>query len=128
MRFILMANADANSEAGGSGDPRLMAAINQLAEEWTRAGVLVGTGALLPSSSGARLRFSGDELAVLDGPFPETKELIAGYAIVDVKSKAEAVELATRFMLLHREVLGPTWEGRSEIRQMYDSGDFTPCK
>jgi hypothetical protein len=127
MRFILMANADSTSEAGGAPNLELMAAIGQLAEEWTRAGLLVGTGGLLPSSSGARLPCSGGELTVIDGPFPETKELIAGYAIVDVKSKAEAIELASRFMLLHREILGPTWEGRSEIRQMYDDRDVTPC-
>ncbi len=86
----------------------------KLIEEMAKAGVLLATDGLQPSSKGARVRISGGKFTVTDGPFTEAKELIAGHAIVQVKSKEEAIEWAKRFL----KVMG---EGESEIRQMHDA-------
>jgi hypothetical protein len=94
-----------------------MAAMGQLIEEMARAGVLIATDGLQPSSKGARVRISNGQLSVTDGPFTESKELIAGYAILDVKSKEEAIELTKRFL----QVVG---EGESEIRLMHEPPAF----
>jgi hypothetical protein len=123
---MLIANATKDSEVGAPPDPGLMAAIGKLSEDMTRAGVLVGMGGLYPSSKGARLRLSGGKVTVTDGPFTEAKEIIGGYAIVRVKSKEEAVELAKRFWEIHAEVLGPSYVGAGEVRQMFDPSDFAP--
>ena len=117
MRFMIMVKSTEN--AGPPPEP-LMAAIAKLGEEAMRAGVMVETGGLLPSSMGARVRLSAGKLIVTDGPFAESKELIGGYAVYDVKSKKEAIEWASRFMQLHKEHW-PRWEGESEIRQMFDA-------
>jgi len=117
MRFMIMVKSTEN--AGPPPEP-LMAAIAKLGEEAMRAGVMVETGGLLPSAMGARVRLSAGKLIVSDGPFAESKELIGGYAVYDVKSKKEAIEWASRFMQLHKEHW-PRWEGESEIRQMFDA-------
>jgi hypothetical protein len=96
-----------------------MAAVGQLIEEMAKAGVLIATDGLGPSSKGARVQISGGKFTVVDGPFTETKELIAGYAIVQARSKEEAIELAKRFL----KVMG---EGESEIRLMHDAPAFPP--
>ena len=126
MRFMLIAYATKESEAGALPDPRMMAAIGKLSEDMARAGVLVGMGGLAPSSMGARVRLAGGKVTVTDGPFTEAKELIGGYAIVEVKSKAEAIELARRFWELHAEVFGPSYVGGGEIRQMFGPDDIPP--
>src|SRR3954462_15695879 len=123
MRFILTIRADNNTEAGLPPDPKLMEAVGKLTEEMTRSGILLDAGALAPSSQLVRLRASGGKLTRVDGPFAETKEMIAGYAVVDVKSKEEAIELGRRFMQLHQDILGPQWEGESEVRQMFGPAD-----
>jgi|ERR1700730_5561102 hypothetical protein len=120
MKFMLIANATKDSEAGVPPDPRLIAPIGELTEEMAKAGVLVGTGGLAPSSQGTRVRVKGGKVIVTDGPFIETKEIIAGYAIVNVQSKEEAIELAKRFWQVHVEILGPSYEGDGEIRQMFE--------
>jgi hypothetical protein len=94
-----------------------MADMGQLIEEMAKAGVLIATDGLQPSSKGARVRLSGGKFTVIDGPFTETKELIAGYAIIQAKSKEEAIELTKRFL----KVVG---EGESEIRLMHDQPAF----
>jgi hypothetical protein len=94
-----------------------MAAMGKLIEEMAEAGVLLATDGLQPSSKGARVRISGGTFTVTDGPFAETKELIAGYAIIQAQSKPEAIEWAKRFL----EVVG---EGESEIRLMHDAPAF----
>jgi hypothetical protein len=109
-----------STENAGPPPEPLMAAIAKLGEEAMRAGVMVETGGLLPSAMGARVRLSAGKLIVSDGPFAESKELIGGYAVYDVKSKKEAIEWASRFMQLHKEHW-PRWEGESEIRQMFDA-------
>ncbi len=122
MRFMMLVKADANYEAGLPPSAELMAAIGKLTEESAKAGVLVEAGGLLPSSKGARLRLARGKLTVIDGPFTEAKELIGGYAIFQLTSKAEAIELSERFLRVHEEILGPSYEGELEIRQLADFG------
>ena len=122
MRFMMMVKADKDYEAGVPPDPKLLAAIGQFTQEMIKAGVVLATEGLLPSSKGARLRLSEGKLTVIDGPFTEAKELIGGFAIVRANSKAEAIDLGSRFMMLHRQALGGTWEGKCEIRQLSEFG------
>ncbi len=117
MRFMTMVKADPSYEAGDPPSPELMEAIGALAEESARAGVLLEMGGLLPTRAGARIRVSRGKLKVIDGPFSEAKEVIGGYAILQVASKEEAIEQGKRFMALHARIL-PTWEGELEIRQL----------
>ena len=125
MRFMTMVKS---SETSGPPPKALMDAIAKLGEEGARAGVMVEVGGLLPSATGASVRVSGGKLTVTDGPFTEAKELVGGYAVYQVKSKAEAVEWTRRFMELHREHW-KGWEGETEIRQIFDASDFAaaPC-
>lgn len=120
MRFMMMVKCDKNYEAGIPPSPELMAAIGKLSQKMARDGVLLEMGGLLPSSMGARVRLTGSKLIVSDGPFAETKELIGGFAILQAKSKEEAIELGKQFMKVHGQVLGPSYEGELEIRQMAD--------
>jgi hypothetical protein len=119
MRFMMIYRpADTKDmEAGAPPSPQLIAEMGKFIEEMARSGVLLFTDGLLPSSRGARVRQSGGRVTVTDGPFTESKELIAGFAIVRVKSKAEAVELAQRFL----KIAG---DGESEIREMHDTPAF----
>jgi hypothetical protein len=122
MRFMLMAK---NEEEGSVlPTPELMAAIGKLTQELAQSGVLVDTGGLQPTARGAHLKLAGGKITVTDGPFTEAKEIIGGYAIVQVKSREEAVELGKRFLQVHADVLGPSCEMQSEIRQMYDPSDL----
>jgi len=122
MRFIMMIKANKDYEAGVPPDPKLLAAIGQYTQEMIKAGVVLATEGLMPSSKGARLRLSDGKLTVIDGPFTEAKELIGGFAIVKASSKKEAIELGSRFMMLHKEALGGKWEGECEIRQLSEYG------
>jgi hypothetical protein len=117
MRFMMLVKS---AENAGLPPKALMAAIAKLGEEATRAGAMVETGGLLPSAMGARVRLAAGKLTVTDGPFAESKELIGGYAVYDVKSKNEAIEWTSRFMQLHKEHW-PGWEGESEVRQISDA-------
>ena len=96
--------------------PELFEAIMKLGGEATEAGVLLDTAGLLPSASGARVSLAGSKVTVTDGPFTESKELIS-YALYDVRSKEEAIEWASRFVKVHRD-LWPGWEGQTDIRQV----------
>ena len=122
MRFMTLVKS---SEKSGPPPKELMDAIAKLGEEGTKSGFLIETGGLTPSALGARVRISGGKLTVTDGPFAETKEVIGGYAVFQVGSKAEAIEQTVRFMELHRRHW-PAWEGETEIRQIFDAPDF-PC-
>jgi hypothetical protein len=122
MRFIMMIKANKDYEAGVPPDPKLLAAIGQYTQEMIKAGVVLATEGLMPSSKGARLRLSDGKLTVIDGPFTEAKELIGGFAIVKASSRKEAIELGSRFMMLHKEALGGKWEGECEIRQLSEYG------
>lgn len=120
MKFISMVRATKESEAGMPPSPAMIAAIGKFAEEAVRAGVVIEMGGLLPSSMGARVRAAGGKVTVTDGPFAELKELIGGYAILEAKSKAEAIELTRKFMQVHIDVLGSAYEGECELRQLFD--------
>src|SRR5262249_29619732 len=96
MKFLVLVKANKASEAGVLPDEKLLSAMGKYNEELVKAGVLLDLAGLHPSSKGARVRFSGDKRTVLDGPFPETKELIAGYWLIQVKSKEEAIEWIKR--------------------------------
>jgi len=117
MRFMVIVKANKDSEAGVLPKQQLLTEMGKFNEELVKAGVLLAAEGLQASSKGKRVRFSGVKRTVIDGPFTETKELIAGFAIVQVKSKAEVIELAGRFLKL-------AGDGESEIRLMHDTPAF----
>jgi hypothetical protein len=121
MKFLMLYKpADVKSaEAGVPPAKEKMAEMGKFIEEMAKAGVLLATEGCQPTSKGARVRLSRGKLTVTDGPFTEAKELIAGFALVQVKSKQEAIELAQRFL----KVAG---DGESEIRQIFEASDFSP--
>jgi hypothetical protein len=118
MRFMLLVKADKNSEAGVMPSEELLAEMMKYNEELAKAGVLLAGEGLQPSSKGARVSFRGKERTVIDGPFAETKELIAGFWLIQVKSLEEAIEWVKR--------CPNPMEGESEIeiRQVFESDDF----
>jgi hypothetical protein len=120
MRFMMLVKGNSDYEAGKSPSPELMEAIGALAEKGFREGTLVEQGGLLPSSAGALIRVKDGKVRVLDGPFAEARELIGGYAILEVDSRAEAVRMGSEFMDLHARVLGPAFEGELEVRQLFE--------
>jgi hypothetical protein len=122
MRFMMIVK---HAERQGPPPKALMDAIGKLAEEETRAGTMVGSGGLGPTALGARVRLAGGKVAVTDGPFTETNEVIGGYAQFELTSKEAAVESAVRFMELHKKHW-PGWEGETEVRQMFGPEDFGP--
>jgi hypothetical protein len=122
MRFMMMVRANKNTEAGVMPDQRLIAAMGKYNEEMAKAGILLDLAGLQPSTKGARIRFSGGKPTVIDGPFAETKELIAGYWLIQVKSKEEAIEWAKRCPCPHGEAA----EGEIELRQIFELDDFAP--
>jgi len=119
MRFMIIVKASPDSEAGVLPSKELMTAMGNYNEELTKAGILIDCDGLQPSSKGARVRFSGDQRTVIDGPFAETKELIAGYWIWQVKSKQEAIEWVKRCPNPM-----PGTDAEIEIRQVYEAEDF----
>jgi hypothetical protein len=120
MRFMMIVKASKDSEAGKMPSEELLAAMGKYNEELMKAGVLLDLSGLQPSSKGARIKFSGGKRTVIDGPFAETKELIAGYWIIQVKSKQEAIEWAMRVPCPH----GESADGEIEIRQFFELEDF----
>jgi len=118
MRFMIIVKATANSEKGIMPSEELLAAMAAYHEELAKAGVLLDGNGLHPTSKGARIRFAGAKRTVVDGPFAEVKELIAGYTIIQAKSKDEALEWARRMPNPHRE------DGEIEIRQLFELEDF----
>jgi hypothetical protein len=120
MRYMMLVKANKDYEAGIPPSPELMAAVSKLADAATARGAMVTAGGLLPSSHGVRIRVAGGKTSVLDGPFVETKELVGGFAIFDLKSKEEAIENGRRFMQIHADILGSSYEGELEIRPMFD--------
>ena len=118
MRFMMQVRADKNSEAGVLPTKELVAAMGKFNEAMAKAGVMLAGDGLLPSSKGARVTFSGVKRTVSEGPFPEAKELIAGFWMIQVKSKQEAIEWAKRVPFADGEVV--------EIRQVFEASDFPP--
>ena len=119
MRFMIFVKASADSEAGILPSEELMTAMGNFNEELAKAGILIDCDGLQPSSKGARVRFSGDQRTVIDGPFAETKELIAGYWLWEVKSKQEAIDWVKRCPNPM-----PGTDAEIEIRQVYEAEDF----
>jgi hypothetical protein len=117
MRILGMLKADKDSEAGAPPSMELMERMGTFIDEVMKAGVLVTTDGLTPSSMGKRVRLSGGKVTVIDGPFTESKELIASYALFEVTSMDEAIKWTTRFL----DVLG---EGECELRPIFDPMDF----
>ena len=118
MRFMVIVKASKDSEAGVMPDEKLLAAMGKFNEELVKAGVMLAGEGLHPSSKGARVRFSGAKRTVIDGPFAETKELVAGFWIWQVKSKEEVIEWVKRCPNPMRE------DSEIEIRQVFEAEDF----
>ncbi len=118
MRFMVIVKADKDSEAGVMPDEKLLTAMGKYNEELVKAGIMLAGEGLQPSSKGARVKFSGDKRTVVDGPFAETKELIAGFWLWQVKSKEEAIEWVKR---CPNPMLG---DSEIEIRQVFETEDF----
>ena len=119
MRFIVMAMATKESEAGPPPKPEAFVAMQKYNEEAVKAGVLLAAEGLAATSKGARVKFSGDTRTVIDGPFAETKEVVAGFSIIQVKSLEEAIEWVKR-----APNGSPSGEGEVEIRKLMDVEDF----
>ena len=119
MRFMVIVKANKDSEAGVLPEEKLLRDMGNYNEELAKAGVLLAAEGLQPSSKGARVRFSGTKRTVIDGPFSETKELIAGFWIIQVKSKEEAIEWVKRSPNPF-----PGAESEIEIRQVFEMDDF----
>jgi len=119
MRFMIIVKATPESEAGELPSAELLEAMGKYNEELVRAGVMLAGEGLQPSSKGARVRFSGGNRTVIDGPFAETKELIAGFWLIQAKSKDEAIEWVKRAPNPF-----PGTESEIEIRQVFEADDF----
>jgi hypothetical protein len=119
MRFMVIVKATPDSESGALPDPKLVEEMGNYNEQLAKAGVLLAGEGLHPSSKGARVRFSGAKRTVVDGPFTETKELIAGFWLFQVKSREEAIEWVKRAPNPF-----PGQDSEVEIRQVYELADF----
>ena len=122
MRFMIMVRANAQSESGAMPEDELIAAMAAFHEELAKAGVLLDASGLQPSAKGWRVRYSGGKRTIVDGPFAETKELIAGYTLIQVRSREEALEWARRFPA----PFGEKADGELEVRPLYELDDFEP--
>jgi hypothetical protein len=122
MRFMAIVKATKDSEAGVLPTEEQLSEMGKFNEELVKAGVLLAGEGLQPSSKGARIRFSGDKRTVIDGPFTEAKELIAGFWLLQVKSKEEAIEWIKRVPSSACEL-----DGEIEIRQVFEAEDFGPA-
>jgi hypothetical protein len=120
MRFMIIVKATPDSEAGVQPPESLFAAMATYHEELQKAGALLDASGLHPSSKGWRVQYAGGKRTVVDGPFTEAKELIAGYTLIQVKSREEAMEWARRFP---NPALG---DGEIEVRQLFELDDFAP--
>jgi hypothetical protein len=122
MRFMIIVKATADTEAGVKPEENLFQEMAAYHEELARAGMLLDGSGLKPSSKGWRVKYDGSKRAVVDGPFAETKELIAGYTLIQAKSREEAIEWSKRFP-------NPMGEGKTceiEVRPLYELEDFGP--
>jgi len=124
MRFMMIVKATKDSEAGVMPSEKLISEMQKYHEELQKAGVLLDGTGLQPSSKGWRVKYSGNKRTVIDGPFTEAKELIAGYTLIQVKSREEALEWARRYP-------NPAVDGKEaeiEIRQLFELEDFGPSE
>ncbi|SNX59548.1 Uncharacterized conserved protein [Nitrosomonas ureae] len=124
MRYMIIVKASQDSEAGVMPEEQLIAEMAKFHEELAAAGVLLDASGLQASSKGWRIQYSGNKRTLIDGPFTETKELIAGYTLIQVASKADALEWSKRFP-------NPAGEGKNceiEVRQLFELDDFEPSE
>ena len=124
MRFLIIVKATPESEAGVMPEEDMLATMASYHEELAKAGNLLDGSGLMPSSAGWRIRYEGSQRTVVDGPFTETKELIAGYTLIQARNRDEAMEWTRRFP-------NPRGKGLSaeiEVRQLYELDDFGPCE
>ena len=124
MRFMIIVKATQDSEAGVMPSEQLLAQMAQYHEELMKAGVLLDGSGLQPSPKGWRIKYYGDKRSVIDGPFTETKELIAGYTLIQVKSREEAIEWTRRYP----NPAGDGKQGEIEVRQLFELEDFVPSE
>jgi len=134
MKYLMMIKLDrdsaaAKSYAAGNPPPQtLMEAMTKLMGDLATKGRLVDTAGLAPVAKGAKVRAAGGKVSVTDGPFIESKEVIGGYAVIQVNSKEEALATGREFMQVHVDVLGEAYEGELEIREMSDPGECTQAE
>ena len=124
MRFLIMVKASRDSEAGVMPEEKLIGEMAQYHEELAKAGMLLDGSGLHPTSKGWRIKYSGGKRTVTDGPFAETKELLAGYTLIKAKSREEAIEWTKRYP-------NPAGEGKDaeiEVRQLFELDDFAPSE
>jgi hypothetical protein len=124
MRFLILVKASKDSEAGAMPEEKMIASMVTYHEELMRAGVLLDASGLKPSAQGWRVRYSGGKRTVLDGPFTEAKELIAGYTLIQVKSREEAIEWSRRFP----NPVGEGADAEIEVRPLFELDDFGPSE
>jgi hypothetical protein len=123
MRFMMLVK---HAEKYSGPPPKeLMDALAKLSEDANKNGTIVASGGLAPTAMSTRVRVSRGQLTTVDGPFTEAKEIVGGYAVLDFKSKEEAIEGAKRYMELHKKYW-PGWEGETEVRQVIGPEDFPP--
>lgn len=121
MKFMVIVKANAASEAGVMPSEKLIAAMQDFNEEMVKAGILLAAEGLHPTSMGARIRIQGERRTVVDGPFAESKELVAGFWLIQVGSREEAIEWMKKCPSPHEE-----GDGEIEIRQLFTAEDFGP--
>ena len=124
MRFMILVKATNDSEAGAMPEEKLIAEMAKYHEELQKAGVLLDGSGLQPSTKGWRIQYDGDKRTIIDGPFTEAKELVAGYTLIQVRSREEALEWTRRFP-------NPAGKGKAaeiEVRQLFELEDFGPSK
>ncbi|WP_420992238.1 YciI family protein [Cupriavidus sp. 30B13] len=122
MRFMILVKATKDSEAGEMPEESLFAAMAAYHEQLAKAGVLLDAAGLKPTSAGWRIRYAGGRRTVTDGPFAETGEVVAGYTLIQVRSREEAMEWARRFPAPHGEMA----DGEIEVRPLFELDDFAP--
>jgi len=122
MQFMMMVK---HAENFGPPPKEFMDAMAKLGEEAVKAGTMVASGGLAPTARSTRVRLSRGQVTAIDGPFTEAKEVVGGYAVLEFKSKEEAIESAKNFMELHKKYW-PGWEGETEVRQVFGPEEFAP--
>jgi hypothetical protein len=126
MRFMMLLKHAEKAVQGDKPVPppqKLMDKLAELSEEAVKSGAMIANGALGPTAVSSRVRLSGGKVIIIDGPFAEGKEIVGGFAILDYRSKEEAVEGARQYMELYRQYW-PDWEGETEVRPMFGQDDF----
>ncbi len=122
MQFMMLVK---HAENSGPPPKEFMDAMAKLGEEAVKAGAMIASGGLAPTAKSTRVRLSRGQINAIDGPFTEAKEVVGGYAVLEFKSKEEAIESAKHFMELHKKYW-PGWEGETEVRQVFGPEDFAP--